>query len=448
MIEGTMSRIAPFRGILYNQKKIPDLSQVIAPPYDVITPEAQERLYRKSPYNVVRLILNRDPDRYESVARLFQSWQSEEILVRDEAPAIYFLSQRFKLKEGGEKERQGFIALARIEDFSSGKIRPHEMTLAGPKEDRFRLLLACQANLSPIFALYSQPKQTINRMLTEHAETIAPLLQVHNDGGESCRLWRVTDPEIIRQVQREMEDHLLLIADGHHRYEAALNFRDHWRRERATWSGQEPFHYLMMYFSNTDDPGLVILPTHRLVKDFPPIPFQRLEDELQRCFYLEPYPKTRAGQRSFLSALKGGRRRHFLGASFKGDPRYLILRLKNKRIMQRLAQEISPALRELDVTTLHRLILEHILGLKPEAQRQGEIISYSEDEEAVLRAVDEGECRAAFILNPPRPEEILTVARAGEKMPQKSTYFYPKLISGLVINKIDLDEEIADLTVP
>lgn len=439
-----MARITPFRGILYNQKKVHDLSKVTAPPYDVITPEEQERLYRRSPHNVVRLILNRDPDHYESVARLFESWQAEEILVRDEAPAIYFLSHRFTLKEEGEKERKGFIALTRIEDFSSGKIRPHEMTLEGPKEDRFRLMLACRANLSPIFALYSQPKQTINRMLTEQVEATPPLIQATDNGGGSCLLWRVADPEIIRQVQREMEDQTLLIADGHHRYEAALNFRNHWRRERATWSGREAFHYLMIYFASMEDRGLAILPTHRQVKDFPPIPFQKLEEELQRYFYLEPYPKTHAGEHGFLRTLKSGKKRHLIGVSFKGDPRYLILRLKNKRIMQRLAPEMSAPLRELDVTTLHLLILEHILGLRRELQLQREVMSYSEDAEEVLRAVDEGSHRAAFILNPPRPEEILAVAQEGEKMPQKSTYFYPKLISGLVINKIDPNEEVVE----
>ena len=440
-----MVRIAPFRGILYNRKKIRDLSKVIAPPYDVIAPEEQERLYRKSPYNVVRLILNQEPDPYESVARLLAGWRAEEILLRDERPALYFLSHRFPDKEGRERERLGFIALTRLEDFSTGTIRPHEKTLDAPKEDRLRLMLACHANLSPIFALYSHPKQTINKALTEQVQGVPPHIEVKEDGGGACLLWRISDPEIIRLVRKEMEAQPLLIADGHHRYEAALNYRNRLRAEKANWNGREPFNYVMMYFANMNDAGLVIFPTHRLARSFRPIPFQKLEEELQRYFYLEPYPKTPEGQRWFLRALRsGGKKRHLIGASFRRDPRYLILRLKNKRIMQRLAKDLSGPLRDLDVTTLHLLILEHILGLPQEEQVKGEAISYSQDEEKVLKAVDKEDYQAAFILNPPKPEEILTVTQNGEKMPQKTTYFYPKLITGLVINKMDPEEEILD----
>ncbi|MGH7774541.1 MAG: DUF1015 domain-containing protein [Candidatus Binatia bacterium] len=440
-----MVHIAPFRGIFFNQKKIRDLSRVIAPPYDVITSEEQERLYRRSPYNVVRLILSQESDPYESAARLFQEWQTESVLVRDETRAIYFLSHRFPNKDGKEKQRQGFIALTRTEDFSAGTIRPHENTMEGPKEDRLRLMLACHANFSQIFALYSQPKEIINRTLAEHAQGTTPTADVKEDGGSSCLLWRITDPEIIRLVQREMAEQPLLIADGHHRYEAALNYRNRLRQERAGWSGREGFNYMMAYFANMNDDGLVILPTHRLVRSFASIPFQKLEEELLRYFYLEPYPKTPEGQRWFLRALKsGGKKRRLIGASFKRDPRYLILRLKSKRILQRLAKNLSEPLRELDVTILHLLILEHILGLTSKEQTKEEVIIYSQDEEKVLRAVDKEDYQAAFILNPPKPEEIMTIALRGEKMPQKSTYFYPKLITGLVINKIEPEEEILE----
>ncbi len=418
---------------------------MLAPPYDVITPEEQEKLYKRSPYNVVRLILNQEPGAYESIARLFETWQAEGVFVRDEKSAIYFQSHRFRLKEAEEKERQGFIALTRIEDYSTGTIRPHERTLEKPKEDRFQLMLACHAHLSQIFALYSQPKQIINRVLAEHVRGVPPIIEVKEDGGESYRLWRINDPEMIRLVQREMEDQPLLIADGHHRYEAALNYRNHLRRERKKWSDREAFNYVMIYFANMIDDGLVVLPIHRLVRAFPPIPFLKLEEALQRYFYLEPYPKTLEGQRWFLRALKkGGKKRHLIGASFKRDPRYLILRLKSKRTMQRLAKDLSGPLRDLDVTTLHILLLEHILALTPEEQTKGEMVRYVQDEEKVLKAVEKEDYQAAFILNPPRPQEILTIALGGEKMPQKSTYFFPKLITGLVINKIDPNEEIID----
>src|SRR5919106_1270406 len=436
-----MVRIAPFRGVFYSQKKIRDLAKVVSPPYDVISPEEQERLCRRSPYNFVRLDLNQEPGAYGAVAQLFADWQAEGILERDEIPAIYFLSHRFSLKSGEEKEREGFLALTQLQEFSSGTIRPHEKTLAAPREDRLRLMFASHAQLSPIFALYAQPKPTINRALAQHVEGATPFIEVKPSSGEECRLWRVTDAALIDRVQQEMKDQTLLIADGHHRYEATLSYRDQMRNERAQWNGREAFNYIMTYFANMNDENVVILPTHRFVRGYAPQPFLQLEEALQKYFYLEQYPKTPEGKDWFLKALKSAGKKHrVIGASFKRDPRYLILRLKNKRIMQRLAKDLSASLRELDVTTLHLLILEHILGLTPDKQIHGEAIRYSQDEEAVLQALEKEDFQAAFILNPPKAEEILTIATGGETMPQKSTYFYPKLPSGLIVNKVDPEE--------
>ena len=440
-----MVRIAPFRGVFYNQKKIRDLAKVIAPPYDVISREEQEKLYKKSPYNFVRLDLSQEPDSYSAVAALFQEWQSQGVFDRDEAPAIYFLSHRFTLKGGAQKVRQGFFALTQLQDFSTGEIRPHEKTLDAPKEDRLKLMLACHAQLSPIFTLYSQPKQTINRMLAVEVEAAAPFIEVESDNGEECRLWRITDAAMIEKVQKEMKDQPLLIADGHHRYEATLNYRNRLRRERGPCNGAEAFNYIMAYFANMSDENVVILPTHRLVRGYTHKPFLELEEALQTYFYVEQHPKTPDGKSSFLKAVKNSGKKHrVIGASFKRDPRYLILRLKNKRIMQRLAKDLSAPLRELDVTTLHLLVLEHILGMPPEQQVNGETIRYFQDEESVLQTLEKEDYQAAFILNPPKGEEILTIAAGGETMPQKSTYFYPKLLSGLIVNKIDPEEQIQD----
>ena len=437
-----MVRIAPFRGVFYNQKKIRDLAKVVTPPYDVISREEQEKLYRKSPYNFVRLDFNQEPDPYASVAELLQSWQAEGILERDEIPAVYFAVHKFALSDGKVKQRQGFFALTELQDFASGEIRPHERTLEAPKQDRLKLMLASHAQLSSIFALYSQPKASINRILSEQTEGQRPFIELKMDGGDECRLWRITDPALIREIQREMKDQRLLIADGHHRYEASLNYRDRMRSERS-WNGREPFNYIMTYFANMNDENVVILPTHRLVRGYQPKPFLQLEEALQTYFYVEQYPKTAEGKSWFLKALKNAGKKHrVIGASFKRDPRYLILRLKNKRMMQRLAKDLSAPLRELELSTLHHLILEHILGLSPQQQTSGETIRYSQDEEAVLQALEKEDYQAAFILNPTKSADILTVANGGEKMPQKSTYFYPKLISGLVINKVEPTEEI------
>jgi uncharacterized protein (DUF1015 family) len=438
-----MVRIAPFRGVFYNRKKFRDLAKVIAPPYDVISPAERERLYKKSPYNFVRLDFSQEADSYDAVAHTFHEWRDQGILDRDEQPAIYFLSERFKLKDGETRERLGFFALTELQDFSSGEIRPHEKTHDAPREDRLRLMLACHAQLSPIFALYAQPRPTINRILAVAAEGVAPWVELEQDNGDQCRLWRITDTSVIEKIQHEMRDQRLLIADGHHRYEATLSYRDQLRRQRGATTGREAFNYIMAYFANMNDDNVVILPTHRLVRGFAHKPFLELEDALQTYFYVEQHPKTPEGKTSFLKAFKNAAKKHrALGASFKRDPRYLMLRLKNKRIMQRLAKDLSAPLRELDVTTLHLLILEHILGLSAERQESGDTLRYSQDEDAVLQTLEKEDFQAAFLLNAPKAEEVLAIAAGGEKMPQKSTYFYPKLSSGLIVNKIDPEEEI------
>jgi len=441
-----MIRIAPFRGVFYNQKKIRDLSKVIAPPYDVISKEEQEKLYKKSPHNFIRLDLSQEPDSYPAAAQLLNEWLATGIFERDPTPSIYFLSHRFKLKSGEQKVRHGFLALTELQDFSSGEIRPHEKTLDAPKEDRLKLMLACHAQLSPIFALYSQPKETINRMLAVAVEGLEPYIEIEQDNGDQCGLWRITDIELIQKVQREIKDQRLLIADGHHRYEATLSYRDRMRRERGQWNGREAFNYIMVYFANINDDNVVILPTHRLVRGYSHKPFLELEEALQTYFYVEQHPKTPEGRISFLKALKTAAKKHrVIGASFKRDPRYLILRLKNKRIMQRLAKDLSAPLRELDVSTLHLLILEHILGMTADEQVKGENIRYSQDEEFVLQALEKEDYQAAFILNATKTEEIQAIVASDEKMPQKSTYFYPKLLSGLIVNQIGPNEEIQDI---
>jgi uncharacterized protein (DUF1015 family) len=439
-----MVHIAPLRGIFYNQKKIRDLAKVITPPYDVITDDEQDKLYKRSPYSFVRLDLSREPDVYAAVPRLLDAWMSEGIFERDQTAAIYYMTQRFTLRDGAQKERRGFFALLKLEEFSVGNIRPHEKTLEAPKEDRLKLMLASNAQLSPIFAVYAQPQANIDRMLAINVEGNAPFVEVREDGQSESLLWRISDPQLIQRLQREMANQQLLIADGHHRYEATLQYRNQMRAQYQQSSGREPYNFVLTYFANINDDNVVILPTHRLVRGYEPKRFLELEAALQNYFYLEQYPKTAEGKNWFIKALKnGGKKKHLIGASFKRDPRYLILRLKSKRIMQRLAKELSARLQELDVSVLHLLIVEHVLGLSPEQQVSGDTIRYSQDEEAVLQALEKEDFQAAFILNPPKPEDLLAIAANGETMPQKSTYFYPKLSSGLIINKIDPAEEIA-----
>jgi len=282
----------------------------------------------------------------------------------------------------------------------------------------------------------------INRVLAMAVEGTPALMEVDQDNGDQCRLWRITDAALIDKIQQQLKDDWLLIADGHHRYEATLAYRDHMRSAGPS-NGREAFNYIMAYFANINDPNVVILPTHRLVRGFAPKPFMELEAALEKNFHVEQYPKTPDSRLSFLKALAREKKKYrVIGASFKRDPRYLILRLKNKRIMQSLAKDLSRPLRELDVSILHVLILGQILGLTPEQQASGDNIRYTQDDEGALQVLEKEDYQAVFLLTPPKAEEILAIVSTGEKMPQKSTYFYPKLLSGLIINKIDPNEQI------
>lgn len=434
-----MPEIIPFKGLTYNAAKVRAPAKVVAPPYDVISPEQQNELYDRSPYNIVRIDFSRDPNPYESVPPLFQEWQREGVLVAEERPAIYYLSQQYELPGGVHKERRGFVALAKIEDVANGEIHGHEATLAEPREDRLKLMLACDAQLSCIFALYAQEQPALTQALHEHVAGEDPRYEVPYGEYGVSRLWAVTDPEIVRIVQTAMADEPVFIADGHHRYEAAANYRSLRMQQKQGASGEEGFNYVMMFFANLREDGVVILPTHRLVHELPKIPFQKLEEDLQTYFHIDPFPKNSDGRKAFLKTLvsHSGKRRA-LGASFQGDPRYLLLRLKNKRTMQSLAKDVCPELRELDVSTLHVLLMEHILGVSTRDAINTKTVSYDHNADQALQAVEDGNCKAAFILNPPTADQMINLSLTGQKMPQKSTYFFPKLLTGLVINKVEV----------
>lgn len=434
-----MARIFPFRGLAYDPRKIRDFSGVVAPPYDVISPEQQRELYDRSPHNVVRLDFCRDADPYEAVPRRFREWQDHGVLVPEEAPAIYYLSQEYRLEDGVPKERRGFIALAAIDDFGSRGIHGHEATLAEPREDRLKLMLACDAQFSSILCVYKDEKPTLTRALSEHAASRKPKAEARLDGYGVSRLWAVTDPGLIAMAQDAMSERAVFIADGHHRYEAASGYRDRRLAEGRGGSGDDRgFDRVMMYFANIEEEGVVILPTHRLVREMPRLPFRELEARLQRYFHVEPFPGNRDGRRQFLATLRSPKRgQRLLGASFQGDPRYLALRLRNRKTLQRLAPGMSPELRGLDVTTLHVLLMEQVLGVSTRDAVNTETVAYTHDAEEALDRVESDGCRAAFLLNPPSAREMMDVSLKGDKMPQKSTYFFPKLLTGLVIHKVE-----------
>ena len=433
-----MAQIFPFRGLTYNPGKIDDFSSVVAPPYDVISPEHQAELYGRSPHNVVRIDFCRDADPYATVPPRFRQWQEDGILVAEDAPAIYYLSQEYRLQDGVPRERRGFIALATIEDFGGG-IHGHENTMAEPREDRLKLMLACDAQFSSILALYTDEKPTLTDALRAHVSAREPEVEAELGEFGASRLWAVTDPGLIAMVQEAMSRQAVFIADGHHRYEAACGYRGRRLAERPGASGDEGFNRVMMYFANLREEGVVILPTHRLVRELPDVAAGELEDRLQRHFHVQAFPKDGDGRRRFLETLEhpeDGQR--LLGASFRKNPRYLALRLKEGDTLQQLAPDMSPELRSLDVTILHRLLMEHVLGVSTRDAVNTDAVAYTHDSEEALAEVEDGACQAAFILNPPTAGEMISVSLKGEKMPQKSTYFFPKLVTGLVIHRVDV----------
>jgi uncharacterized protein (DUF1015 family) len=445
-----MPIIAPFRALRYNAAAVGDLSKVVAPPYDVISPDEQEALYAAHPHNVVRLILAKDApdrDRYQSAARDLAEWIARGVLAPDPAPAIYPYAQRFTLATGEERTRSGFIALVRLEDFGKG-VKAHERTLAAPREDRYRLMTATSANLSQVFALYRDPKREVDAAI-ESARG-EPVAQFRTADAVWHTLWRLTDPEAIRGIAARLLHEPLVIADGHHRYETALRYRDEMRRRYPDAPANASFEYMTLFLCNTADPGLVILPTHRLLRPIPGFDPDVLANRLGEYFRISerlvPAPNP-AGARSVARTL---REHAEMGPTFAvaaaKRPTMLVATVKpNLDLSSIPAMPASPALRKLDVVALHAICLQTILGLSPEEIEKGGPIAYVKDfAEAIARSRTGEEFAAAFLLPATHIDHVYEVAEAGERMPQKSTFFYPKILSGLALRKIDPREEVSD----
>ncbi|MEE9315566.1 MAG: DUF1015 domain-containing protein [bacterium] len=441
-----MANILPFRGIFYNREKIKELPRVLAPPYDIISSEAQERYYEMSPYNVIRLILekkfpgdNETNNRYTRSAQFFQEWLEEEILIRDDSPAIYLLEQEYELRSdmfgevalGGKGKiikRRGFIALTRLEDFSKGIVRPHEGTMAEPKRDRLNLIRACRANFSQIFTTYEDPENRIDR-LWEQKKNESPLIDIINEENIRHRLWRIDDQKSLNWIIEGMRDKKLFIADGHHRYESALEHRNELRKNNPRHSSQESYNYVMSYFVNMKNGGLEILPTHRAIRNFEGFDEKRLIAEAGEYFDI----KMLNNLKELLNQMKNEKAKHRIGM-YVGGNKFYILSLKDERITKELIKGRAEIFCELDVVILHTLIIEKVLKISPESQQS---ITYSEKINEMVRKVRDGSHCVAFFLRPVKVSEFKAVVEAGEIMPKKSTFFYPKLLSGLVINRID-----------
>jgi len=422
-----MALIRPFRGVRYNPAVVEDFSRVVSPPYDVISPEQQTLLHLRSPYNAVHLDFNQDAERYTAAAERLRDWLARSVLIRENDPALYFYSQEFVLKDGVKRRRTGVLVALRLEEFSSGIIRPHERTFEGAKQDRLALLRSCQTHLSPIFCLYAQKDWSLEEVAS-HALSQPPLVSITDEKNVIHQMWCVTDPMVIAAVAKGLERESLIIADGHHRYETALRYRQE-RAEQGRSSAEEPYDFVLTYLTNAYDDGLVILPTHRLLREVTMPNLRDLRIVLQRDFRVAQFAPEQ--KEAFFAALRtpgAGRR---IGCVFAGAGYYWLLSF-DERATRNL--RLSVPLRSLDVTVLHDILLQQFLGLPPEVQKQK--LSYIIDEEDALRLVTERQHQAAFLLNPTTFDQVVQVCAQAETMPQKSTYFYPKLLTGLVFYQL------------
>lgn len=443
-----MAEVLPFRGIRYAASRASALSRLIAPPYDVISPAQRDELASRSPHNIVHLDLGPDlpgdapgEDKYVRAARAFGAWMADGALRQDATPSLYPLEQVFTGPDRRQRVRRGFVAACRLQDYADGLILPHEKTLSAPKADRLELLKAVRANLSPVFGLYEDDHGE-GQSLVEAAIGAAgdPVLEADSDDGTHHRLWRVDDAEVVARLRNVLANRKVLIADGHHRYESALLYRDMVDREQPGLPALAGHRFIMAMLCSVADPGLVIYPTHRLVVGLRDLRTAVLVDELAKFFTVETLEedvRRPAGRAWAVSRLAEHSRKTttFLMVSAE-DRKARILILRDDADLAGVPLPASST-RELDVTVLHSLVLQHVLGISPRSQELGENVRYEVDAgEAVTRTLS-GESQLGFLVNPTPMWQVQMVAEGGETMPQKSTFFYPKIATGLVLRKLE-----------
>jgi uncharacterized protein (DUF1015 family) len=422
-----MADVQPLRALRYEPAVAGPLADVVAPPYDVIDPEQRDRLAARSPYNVVHVDLPEGgDDPYATAAQTLGGWRREGAVVREPDPALWALRQDYEAPgEAGHRTRSGFLCRVRIEDYGPGRIRPHERTHPGPREDRLRLTRATRTNLSPIFALHSDPAGAARSSLAPHAAG-EPWGDVTDDEGTRHRTWRVTDPDAIEAAQAALADAELLIADGHHRYETARVYADE-------VGGEGPHRYVLMCLVALEDPGLTVFPTHRLVRGLSPDRQEALADAIRASF------DVREVGRAELVPSPDGDGPLTLGYVDAHFQRPFALTLKDPAIADRALAGRSDPYRRLDTAVLEALVLKDALGMTDDDISHLRGLGYARDAGEALGLLERGEYDAAFFLRPTPVEQVRAVAAAGESMPPKSTYFFPKLLTGLVFNPLTDD---------
>jgi uncharacterized protein (DUF1015 family) len=431
-----MADVLAFRGVRYDVARVGTLSDVVAPPYDVIDSALQDRLYKASEYNVIRLELNREEPgdhenqgRYARASRILRDWLRQGILREEDHSALYVYEQTFDV-EGTKHTRRGFLARVRLEPFGQGKIYPHEQTLSGPKADRLALYHATGFNLSPIFGLYPDAEGEVLREVEAGLRDRTPLLATDHLGVEN-KLWVVEDQQTQTAIRGLMAARPVFIADGHHRYETGLKYRDERARAGEISGDDDPANFCLMMLVGMSDPGLLILPTHRLVSGFPGLTADALAQRLAPEFEVTMTGEGDDGCRAAWQAIEEGDEQDVLGFGTVADGRWLLARLRSDEAMDRLAPEHSPDWRSLGVSILHVLALDSLL--KPMGTASCRYVHLLRE---VLDDVAGRGCDLACLVPPARMEHVETIASGLETMPPKSTYFYPKLLTGLVLNPL------------
>jgi uncharacterized protein (DUF1015 family) len=447
-----MALIAPFRALRYDPRRV-SVARVVTQPYDKITPQMQEAYYAADPCNLVRIILGkREPEApgdnvYTRAAAFFRDWRRQGIFLQDSQPSLYVYGQRFLLPGGSvEYERRGFIGLGRIEDYSAGVVFRHELTHSRPKADRLELLRSTRAHFGQLFMLYSDDGE-IDSLLVPPA---SPEIEIKDEYGVLHRLWRVSDPGLIELVRGKMKDKKLIIADGHHRYETALNYRNQRRTSADQSSGMvprersgaqellrnsemSPYDLVMMTFVNMNGEGLAILPTHRIVHGLAGFSVEKFFSGARQYFNVEEVDSAIDAPRCAGLLRQAGR----AGMALLALTRERDFLLHTPRATGALFEGLSVRQQSLDVVQLHKVLLENLLGMSEESIRNQENISYLRDMEEAIQRVRSGGANVAFLMNPVKMEQVRDIAFAGEVLPQKSTDFYPKLLSGLTIYALD-----------
>jgi uncharacterized protein (DUF1015 family) len=439
-----MAEIQPFRAYRYDTNRVA-LKDVLTQPYDKISPEMQDRYYAASPYNLITIekgrVLPGDSDTnnvYTRAAKKVDEWIAEKILAQDAAPSIYIYSQEF-LVPGTQTRRVriGFIALGRVEDYDAHVVFRHERTLSAPKADRIELLRQTRVQTGQLFLLYDDPSRIIDSLLEDTARKSIPL-DLTDEYGVIHRLWPVDDPAFVRRIQSAMKDKKLVIADGHHRYETALNYRNEGRAKSGKADPLAAYEFAMMTFINTHSRGLTVLPTHRVVGNLANFDFEKFRKSLSPYFDWYAYPFQNPEERAtalaeFRKDLEGeSHGRRAIGV-YPGGGSFFLFLLRRDAGLESVLPDVSEGQRGLDVVLLHRLILDKGLGISAEAVAAEKNVGYEREIEAAIARVDRGEAQIAFLLKAVRVQQVADIALAGDVLPQKSTDFYPKLLSGVAI---------------